>query len=1226
MKPLLGSIASSAQVSAAPAGRIRRSAVLRCAVGVLCSCAPALVLVFQVPSFGQAFEIVDLGNLGGFRSNAYDINDAEQIVGFAHNGSTIRPFRITPVAGQWFRDDDLDGANDLMLDLGVLDPANPPTRFGIARGINELGQVTGSAQNEVPQFRAFFWDGAGMVDLGSLGYPTQQNPARIGEDGKVVGTGYVDSQTFRGFQWDSVNGLVDLGALPGATRSSAADINGAGRIVGGAYTPGDADSQPATWSSSGGTLVAIGTFGGTLGTALGINESEQVVGFAADASGEARAFRLTPPSPGVFFQDGDFDGINDLLLDLGELDPGNLQTWALDIDENGNVVGFSASTTAFLDHRAFLWNGVEMIDLNAEIAAGSGWILLEAKAINDLGQIVGVGRVDSEERAFLLKPARRWFVRQGASGANTGRTWGDAFVDLQSALTAASAGEQIWVAQGTYEPTAGLDRTKSFVLEPGVALYGGFAGGEILLEQRDPSSYPAVLSGDLAGDDAPSFANRSDNSIRVVTCSSGNATTRLDGFVIRGGKGGNGGGVYVSGSSPAIVGCTITDNEGAYGGGLFLATGSPRLVATGITDNRATTNGGGIYASRPLFLVDCSIARNTALGNYGGGIYASMGLTLDSCAVTDNTSGGVGGGLYQASSSAVVVFLDSTLAENGAVNDGGGAYVRGRLACTGCSFVDNQGRLGGGLYLRGECDLAFSSFIGNVGTSGGGGLYSYGNYSTGVPARVIRGCRFVGNSAATGGGLRAEGAPSIADCLFQGNVAAGNGGGAEIHLHSSAPVLANSTFEGNSAGQRGGGVSGLHGTPGIANSVLWANSATLGSLQVQSMTVSRSNVQDGYAGAGNLASDPLFVSAATGDLRLAAGSPCIDSGSNAAAPTGDLLDLDGRERFFDDPSTPDTGLGTAPLVDRGAHEFGSPAGCASDCDGDGVCDADEIAGGSADIDGDGVPDECAGGVSDVDLDQAETAVLLPGGSADPLLDPVVVITNVAGPNDASVTAVESSAIIPGAGGYSVPGKSLVLETSLADGEFFLQVSLPFTPADLGGMSWTQLDLTHFDQATIDWELAVSANTQPSPGHAGPIGDRTQSSTSPAMSGELGDYGVYWNAASQRGFVWANVDHTTVFAIGLAFEVLVDCDGNGQADEQDIDLGVALDCDGNGIPDVCDIALGLLPDCNGNGIPDACDVDGGASADAWPEGGDGVPDECQDVHPTVRRVNGPPRPR
>ena len=89
------------------------------------------------------------------------------------------------------------------------------------------------------------------------------------------------------------------------------------------------------------------------------------------------------------------------------------------------------------------------------------------------------------------------YVDAGATGGNTGASWSDAYADLQDALAAATSGDEIWVAAGTYKPTSDTDQTISFVMPTGVAIYGGFAGAETERNQRDWQTNESILSGDI---------------------------------------------------------------------------------------------------------------------------------------------------------------------------------------------------------------------------------------------------------------------------------------------------------------------------------------------------------------------------------------------------------------------------------------------------------------------------------------------------------------------------------------------------------------------------------------------------------------------------------------------------------------------------------------------------------------------------------------------------------
>ncbi len=140
-----------------------------------------------------------------------------------------------------------------------------------------------------------------------------------------------------------------------------------------------------------------------------------------------------------------------------------------------------------------------------------------------------------------------WYVSE--HGDNTdGASWTTAYTDLQTALGIVSSGDQIWVSAGVYTP--GEERTDSFNLVPGVALYGGFAGTETVLEDRDWAANPTILSGDIDGDDTNTDGNYvaetpddivGGNSYHVVyadgtTGTPITGTTILDGFTITAGQ------------------------------------------------------------------------------------------------------------------------------------------------------------------------------------------------------------------------------------------------------------------------------------------------------------------------------------------------------------------------------------------------------------------------------------------------------------------------------------------------------------------------------------------------------------------------------------------------------------------------------------------------------------------------------------------------------------------
>lgn len=106
------------------------------------------------------------------------------------------------------------------------------------------------------------------------------------------------------------------------------------------------------------------------------------------------------------------------------------------------------------------------------------------------------------------------FVNLEAKGSNNGSSWSNAYTNLQTAIANAKSGDEIWVAKGIYRPTLKTERTVSFVLKNGVKMYGGFAGNETSINQRDIEKNVTKLSGDIG-----TQGSNSDNTYNVVDIS-----------------------------------------------------------------------------------------------------------------------------------------------------------------------------------------------------------------------------------------------------------------------------------------------------------------------------------------------------------------------------------------------------------------------------------------------------------------------------------------------------------------------------------------------------------------------------------------------------------------------------------------------------------------------------------------------------------------------------------
>ncbi len=292
------------------------------------------------------------------------------------------------------------------------------------------------------------------------------------------------------------------------------------------------------------------------------------------------------------------------------------------------------------------------------------------------------------------------------TGNNDGTSWANAYFGpngLQAALAASSSGDEIWCADGVYTPTLGSSRTISFTPKNGVAIYGGFSGGESSLLERPAFGVAAsVLSGDLADNDGSGTV--SDNSYHVVRGTGLNSTAVLDGFYIRGGNansGGNnnkGGGILcISNSSPTIRNCHFSDNRCTFGGGAGYISGSAPTFIDCVFENNIGGSYGGAFdiAGAGAVVFDrCEFVGNRAARAGALEIFSTNGVRVTNCVFRNNTAtGGGGGGALWMGSGGNTQLRNCTIVSNFAtVSVAAGLRVSGATpSIANCIFWDNEG-------------------------------------------------------------------------------------------------------------------------------------------------------------------------------------------------------------------------------------------------------------------------------------------------------------------------------------------------------------------------------------------------------------------------------------------------------------------------------------------------------------------------------------------------------
>ena len=486
------------------------------------------------------------------------------------------------------------------------------------------------------------------------------------------------------------------------------------------------------------------------------------------------------------------------------------------------------------------------------------------------------------------------YVKAGAQGGD-GSSWSAAMADLQEAIDASSAGDEIWVAAGTYKPVRLADDrvadSRSFVIKDGVSLYGGFAGTETDTRQRRITprgkawamANETILSGD---DDVP------DTWIREIA----EGTTYRYSFRLTSDDDSHIPGTH-NNSTHVLYQPDVISTHTVIDG--FTVTG-------GCADEHKTkTSGGGIYAIGNVSINACRIVKNSVYFSQeplipiyalGGGVFlnGAGNASVTNCYfynnyTTSSYSAGMGGGLYAQNATVKDCLFEACVGEDG----GGGAY-QSKGSLSNCVFTDCYGSSGGALYTIdgtvSDIDVDYCR-----GLNGGGIVILDGSVVT--HAKVWN-CyadaeEFGPDMGGSGGGIYVEGGTALGCVVY--NNSAYNGGG--ICLRGGKAV--NCTVQNNAARNgKAANINEWQATSSLAGAVNCLSDADAAPSNFVSPTGF-----SGWDGTGNKA-----LELAMADWSLAPGSRYIDAGNNTSG-VQESTDMAGNPRVMGD------------RIDVGAYEY-----------------------------------------------------------------------------------------------------------------------------------------------------------------------------------------------------------------------------------------------------------------------------------------------------------------
>jgi len=289
-------------------------------------------------------------------------------------------------------------------------------------------------------------------------------------------------------------------------------------------------------------------------------------------------------------------------------------------------------------------------------------------------RVVSANGINAREYTVTVRELRSTiYVDLNAHGESDGTSWKDAFRDLKDACEAASlfaqdVPKEIWIAKGTYKPSADRNREEYFLLTPNTSYLGGFSGNETIKSERNAAGNPVIINGDLGGGvySMQLFANFNiDNTTQIINgdiifdnISFVNA--RYEGYITRYG-GGAIGVEQTSGKNLRVTNCTFNNFQNANGAAIYARGGGDVYIDNSNFSTCSSYDLTGVIFTTVSGITEIknvkisSVSRGSAVTNFNGtlkisdsefidiadqyAVYSNRGLTADSLSIQNSLNG-----------------------------------------------------------------------------------------------------------------------------------------------------------------------------------------------------------------------------------------------------------------------------------------------------------------------------------------------------------------------------------------------------------------------------------------------------------------------------------------------------------------------------------------------------------------------------------------------------------